>query len=99
MAQMIAMRYATIPLVHAVGGLAETVEPYSPARKIGAGITFQNFNHKDFEDAMNRAIEIFNNKEDFAQIRKNAMNKDFSWQKSAKKYFEIYKRLSEENYE
>lgn len=95
LAQMIAMRCATIPLVRAVGGLAETVEPYKATQKNGSGLTFKNFTSQDFEKTVNRALEIFNNKEDFVQIRKNAMNKDFSWEKSAKKYFEIYEKISE----
>ena len=94
LAQLIAMQYGAIPVVHAVGGLAETVEAYNPAKKSGVGITFQNFETCIFEDVIECAIEIFNNKDDFAQVRTNAMTKNFSWHKSALKYFKIYEKLA-----
>jgi starch synthase len=93
LAQMIAMRYGAIPIVHAVGGLRETVWPYNPDTKAGDGVTFQSYNPWDMFDAVKRAISLYQNKENWKHIRKNAMARDFSWEASAKEYSEVYKSI------
>ncbi len=93
LAQMIAMRYGTVPIVHTVGGLGETVEAYNPVEKTGNGITFQSYNALDMLDAINRALSIYHNKEQWRYIRKNAMHTDFSWEQSAKEYISIYEEI------
>lgn len=93
LAQMIAMRYGTVPIVHAIGGLGETVIPYNPETKEGNGVTFQSYNAWDMYDAINRALELYKDKESWRNIRKNAMFTDFSWSVSAKEYIEIYKNI------
>ncbi len=93
LSQMIAMRYGTIPIVHTVGGLKDTVEPYNPQNKTGTGITFQSYNAYDMLDAIRRALSIYNDKNQWRILRKNAMSKDYSWEKSAKKYIEVYEEV------
>lgn len=93
LSQMIAMRYGTIPIVHAVGGLCDTVPPYNPETKEGKGITFQSFNAYDMLDAIRRATELYHNKAAWKIIRKNAMSGDYSWAEPARKYIEIYKEI------
>jgi len=93
LAQMIAMRYGTVPIVHTVGGLCDTVTPYNPESKEGDGITFQSYNSYDMLDAIKRAIAIYKNKTDWLKIRKNAMNKDASWNIPADEYIKMYKEL------
>ncbi len=93
LAQMIALRYGTIPIVHTVGGLKDTVKPYNPQTKEGNGITFQSFNAYDMLDAIKRAIELFHDKQSFSALRKNAMSGDYSWEVPAQKYIEIYKEI------
>ena len=90
LAQMIAMRYGAVPIVHMVGGLADTVEAFNPEAKTGNGITFQSYNGHDMLDAIKRAIELYGNKAVWKILRKNAMETDFSWDKSADKYIEMY---------
>ncbi len=93
LSQLIAMRYGTIPIVHTVGGLKDTVLPFNPETKEGTGITFQSFNAYDMLDAVRRAIELYNNKPLWRALRKNAMSQDFSWKKPAEQYIEIYKEI------
>lgn len=93
LSQMIAMRYGTIPIVHSVGGLHDTVPPYNPETKEGKGVTFQSFNAYDMLDAIHRAVELYNDKNSWRTMRKNAMSGDYSWAEPAKKYIEIYKEI------
>jgi len=93
LSQMIAMRYGTIPIVHTVGGLRDTVPPYNPETKEGKGVTFQSFNAYDMLDAIRRATELYRNKPAWRIMRKNAMSGDYSWTEPARKYIEIYKEI------
>jgi starch synthase len=93
LAQMIAMRYGTIPIVHTVGGLKETVMPYDPATKVGNGITFQSYEALDMLDAIKRGLDLYQDKNSWRNIRKNAMSTDFCWNISAKEYMEVYEGI------
>jgi len=83
--QMIAMRYGTIPVVRAVGGLFDTVKPGI------TGFTFENFDEIEFLNCLKRALNYFQYKNDWELLVQNALKEDFSWGSSAKKYFDIYK--------
>lgn len=93
LAQMIAMRYGTLPIVHTTGGLADTVIPYNPEDKTGRGITFQSFHPEDFSNALWRALELFHNKPHFTKARKNAMEGDYSWGPSVAAYQALYREI------
>ncbi len=93
LAQMIAMRYGTIPIVHAVGGLRDTVEPFLPAEGCGYGVTFQSYQAYDMLDAVHRGLAIWRDKAQRSSILHNMMIKDVSWQESAQEYIRIYERL------
>lgn len=93
LSQMIAMRYGTIPIVHTVGGLVDTVQPYNPTTKEGNGITFQSYNPYDMLDAIKRGVDLYYNKNHWRQIRKNAMQKDVSWNLPAEEYIAMYNEL------
>lgn len=93
LSQMIAMRYGTIPIVHSVGGLHDTVPAFNPETKEGKGVTFQSFNAYDMLDAIRRAVDLYNDKTSWRAMRKNAMSGDYSWVEPARKYIEIYKEI------
>lgn len=93
LAQMISSRYGTVPIVRETGGLYDTIKPYNPEDKTGNGITFKTYNAHDMYDAVRRAAELFKNKRQWKALRTNAMTTDFSWNSSAKKYFEMYDNL------
>lgn len=93
LSQLIALRYGTIPIVHAVGGLYDTVKPFNAESGEGCGVTFQSYNAYDMLDAVNRAIAIWSDKDQRRSIMANAMEKDVSWEKSAEQYIEVYQSV------
>jgi len=93
-AQMIAMRYGTIPIVRETGGLKDTVFPYNYITGIGNGFSFVNYNAHELLFTVQRAFGIYQeNKPVWNNIRLKALNSDFSWNRSAEAYIEIYKSL------
>ena len=93
LAQLIAMRYGTIPVVHAVGGLKDTVSPFNPETLEGSGVTFQSFNASDMLDAIRRAVAIWKDGKQREVIMKNAMSGDYTWTASAGEYIKLYESL------
>jgi starch synthase len=91
--QMLAMRYGTLPIVRETGGLKDTVNPYNQYTGEGNGFSFENYNAHEMFDAIQRAIEIYNDKKKWNDVVKNAMNKDNSWEKSAREYIELYENI------
>ncbi|MEX0994940.1 MAG: glycogen/starch synthase [Balneolaceae bacterium] len=89
--QMYAMRYGTMPIVRATGGLADTVMDVS--HEDGYGITFDSFSLADAMESIRRGMTLYNKKGVFSDIRKKIMNLDFSWDQAAKGYEEMYKEL------
>lgn len=87
-----ALRYGCIPIVRATGGLADTVKNFDPSNSSGYGFTFKQFTPESFLTAVVRATEAFRNKTEWARLIKRAMEQDFSWQKSAEKYIDLYER-------
>src|SRR3989344_818123 len=82
--QMISMHYGTVPIVRATGGLKDTV------KHLKTGFVFKNESAADFRKAMELAVKYFYDKKKFNAIRKNCLNQDFSWNKSARKYKRLY---------
>jgi starch synthase len=91
LAQMIAMRYGTIPVVRETGGLRDSVHDNGDGN--GNGYTFKNYNANDMMYAVKRAYKDFENKDIWNELIKRAMTSDFSWEKSAGVYTELYKSL------
>lgn len=90
LAQMIASRYGTVPVVHEVGGLYDTIKPYGNG---GNGFTFASFNAHDMLHVIREAEGLFRAKDEWTALQKKIMNIDFSWENSAKKYTELYDRV------
>lgn len=89
LSQLISMRYGTVPVVHRVGGLRDTVIPFTGVE--GNGFTFESFQAGDMMDAIYRAVTYFyQSPDEWKQIIKNNLQKDVSWEQSAKKYLDLY---------
>jgi len=91
--QMIAMRYGSVPVVHKIGGLADSViseKEFNTESTDGYGITFDRANQGDFIAAIEQAIELYENKRRYNRICRHNMQCDFSWQESAKEYEALY---------
>ena len=89
LSQLISMRYGTVPVVHRIGGLRDTVIPFTGVE--GNGFTFESFQAGDMMDAIYRAVTCFyQSPDEWKQIIKNNLQKDVSWEQSAKKYLDLY---------
>jgi len=94
LSQMNAMRYGTVPVVHATGGLRDTVPPADENGKGGLGFTFQSYNADDFMAAVKRALNLYNNdREGFRALQKYEMEQDFSWNVPAGRYMELFHNM------
>lgn len=91
--QLYSMRYGTIPVVRSTGGLRDTVRDIS--EEGGYGIAFADANAADVVVAVDRAVSLYNDKQRMQKLRKDVMKLDFSWDKSAIKYMEIYQNITE----
>ena len=88
--QMYSMRYGTVPVVHAVGGLADTVEEFDVIARRGTGFTFQGYEAAEMLGALRRSLAIHRQPELWAALQKNGMSRDFSWRVSADGYDRLY---------
>ena len=94
LSQMNAMRYGTVPVVHATGGLKDTVPPADENGKGGLGFTFQSYNGDDFLGALKRCLHLYrNDPEGFRALQRRDMQQDFSWDKPAGRYMELFYRM------
>ena len=94
LAQMIAMRYGTLPLVHKTGGLADSVEAYDNISKSGTGFVFESFDRESLEHTLNTAHHVYMEQNSvWKNMVKTAMQVDFSLDTQAQKMLEIYQTL------
>ena len=93
--QLISMRYGSIPIVRETGGLKDTVQPYNLFDNTGNGFTFDRYESGLLYDAINRAKTLyFENRKYWDEMVVRDMNKDVSWQQSAKQYKDMYVELT-----
>ena len=94
LSQMNAMHYGTVPVVHATGGLKDTVPGVDDEGKGGLGYNFQSYNGDDFYHALTRCIDLYeNNREAFIALQKTDMEQDFSWNVPAGRYMELFNKM------
>ena len=93
--QMISMRYGTIPLVRATGGLKDSVKnfQFSIFNIQSTGFVFEKYDHRELLKTIKKALLIFKNKKIWRKMQINGMSQNFSWQKSAKEYIKVYEKL------
>ena len=90
--QLYSLKYGTIPVVRNTGGLADTVIDYRKSN--GTGFLFDKYRGSDLMATIRTALKIYNeNKEKWCCMIRNGMALDYSWNASAKKYMDLYKRL------
>lgn len=94
LSQMIAMRYGTIPVVHEIGGLKDTVTPFNPVEGTGTGFGFQEYSSFRLIECIKKAIELYEfSPETWQKLVQAAMTQDFSWTRSCHKYLDMYQQL------
>ncbi len=92
--QMYSLRYGTVPIVRATGGLDDTIEDYSPTSGTGTGFKFSQYSSRELLKTIHRAVRAFENQTHWRRLMKNGMSKDYSWESSAKKYIQLYRSLA-----
>jgi starch synthase len=90
--QLYALKYGTIPIVRAVGGLEDTVEEYNPQTDQGTGFKFKEYEVEKLFQTIQRALSIYRDKPRWKRLIQRAMNQDFSWEKSASQYELLYQK-------
>lgn len=95
--QLMALRYGTVPIVRETGGLKDTVVPYNMYEQSGTGFRFANYNAHDMLHVIELAKEVYyEQKEAWKEIVRRGMEEDFSWNRSAAVYMQLYNSMLEE---
>lgn len=92
--QMYSLRYGTIPVVHAVGGLDDSVRDLNRDPEQGNGFKFYRYASADFLAAVESALAFYGNSARRREVRRRAMRQDFSWRRSAQQYLDLYREMT-----
>jgi starch synthase len=90
--QMYSLRYGTVPVVRATGGLRDTVTNYNPATGEGTGFTFDEYSPSALVGTLTWALDIYKDRERWRRIQQAGMREDNSWEARARNYVEVYNR-------
>lgn len=93
--QLIALRYATAPIVRETGGLVDTINPFNEVTLEGNGFSFSNYNAHDLLFTVKRALTIYQDKTLWSTLIKNMIKSDNTWRQSALRYVDLYRKLGE----
>lgn len=93
LSQLISMRYGTVPVANKTGGLKDTVIEYDGHLKTGNGFLSDFSQGEPFDQALNRALKFYQQPEHWEAIKKNGMEGDYSWSRSAAEYAKLYERI------
>jgi starch synthase len=88
--QMYSLRYGTIPVVRAVGGLDDTIDPYDAALERGNGFKFEPYEADAMLAALQQALAVYRDRQAWERLMRRAMQADFSWRRSAQDYIDLY---------
>jgi starch synthase len=92
---MYSLRYGTPPIVHATGGLADTVEQYDHRTQTGTGFRFEHFDGAGLTWAIERALSVYEGgRERWARLQQNGMRQQFGWRHRVGDYVRLYEKLS-----
>jgi starch synthase len=89
---MYSLRYGTVPIVRATGGLVDTVEPYDPVTGTGTGFRFDQADGTGLTWALDQALGLWPDRAAWRRLMRNGMARDLSWERSARGYEELYRR-------
>jgi len=90
--QMYSLRYGTVPLVRKIGGLADTVDDFDEKTRTGTGFVFEEYSSEALLKTIKIAVNLFSKKRLWYKLVKQGMTKDYSWDRSARQYLDVYRR-------
>ncbi|QDV07517.1 Glycogen synthase [Planctomycetes bacterium Poly30] len=91
--QMYSLRYGTIPVVRATGGLADTVQRWDPETREGTGFVFYEFSSTALHDTLRHALEVWQDRDAWAKMQQTGMRQDFSWKAQVTRYEDLYSAI------
>lgn len=92
--QMFSLRFGTVPIARKTGGLADTIQHYNPETKEGNGFLFETYDSNGLLWAVDEALRTYHmGREEWTNVVRNAMNSDYSWERSAEKYITLFEKL------
>ena len=91
--QMYSLKYGTIPIVRATGGLKDTIREFDPESGRGNGFKFKAYSAQALVSCVRRAAAFYKKKDLWAVLMRNAMRDDFSWDAAARKYLRLYEKV------
>ncbi len=92
--QIYSLKYGTVPVVRATGGLDDTIEEWNPLLGTGTGFKFPGYEARDLMAAVDRGLEAFRNKEGWQRLMRNGMARNYSWQQPAREYSAVYEEAA-----
>jgi starch synthase len=92
--QIYSLKYGTVPIVRATGGLDDTIEEWDAKKGTGTGFKFAGFDPQDLLAEIDRAIEAFRDKKSWTRLMRNGMARDHSWRGPAKEYVRVYEEAA-----
>ncbi|MCX8110441.1 MAG: glycogen synthase GlgA [Syntrophorhabdaceae bacterium] len=90
--QLYSLKYGTVPIVRGVGGLEDTIIDYTNNPKQGTGFKFYGYTKEEMLDTVKRAMTVYKDKTEWQSLVKRCMQEDFSWERSAREYIELYNK-------
>jgi starch synthase len=90
--QMYSLRYGTVPVVRAVGGLHDTIQPYTVRARNANGFKFRHPTRQAFVQTVRRAVRLYHNGPVWRRLMENGMAEDHSWATPAREYVKVYRR-------
>ena len=92
--QIYSLKYGTVPVVRATGGLDDTIEEWNPAQGTGTGFKFQGMSADGLLAAIDRALAAFQDKQGWKKLMLNGMARNYSWEQPAREYAEVYQEVA-----
>jgi len=93
--QIYSLKYGTVPVVRATGGLDDTIDEWSPEQATGTGFKFEEYSAPEFLAAIDRALAAFQDKDSWQVLMLNGMARDYSWEQPAKEYAAVYDEVAQ----
>jgi starch synthase len=97
LSQLYSLKYGTVPIVRATGGLDDTIDPWDQRNKKGTGFKFQEYSGDALLRTIHNALQVYRDQESWQKLTRNGMSKDFSWRVSAREYVRVYDRVRQQH--